>query len=86
MIKFEDRRKEFCNSIRCKGSFQEIIDSMDKKLKSWVIQDIHELTLTAKWTIEYNWASGRSEPDDLKKNLLSDYFCIPVDILFPKNK
>lgn len=83
MVKFEDRKNELCNSIKSYCSFVELLESMDKTLKSWVIQDLQDITLTAKWTIEYSWGSGRTEPDELKKNLLSEYFNIPVKILFP---
>lgn len=84
MCTFDDRLKDFSRTINEKKTFVEKMQEMDTKMRNWVALDLREITKASICSILYNWGTGRSEPLQMQKEAIAEYFNTSCDVLFPK--
>lgn len=87
MANFEERINERNLALNSKGSFIERMNAIgDSLLRSWVINDLAEMTDSAKWSVAYSWAKGMSIPPLCKQRIIAQYFKCEISELFPSEE
>lgn len=84
MNKFEERLEDYKTFIDKKETFVDKMQSMDFPMRSMIALDLQAITKASLWSILNSWSRGRTEPLQMQKDAIAEYFGCTSEKLFPK--